>query len=158
MPDEQAGEASGQDGAPVAEGIRETDIVFDCPHCEKSLAIDFRGAGLMITCPDCGNRIQVPIPDGMDVSDLDSSQEDQRVRVIHLREALADAQRLILELQDQVSRLQQRAAKLEAAQAESKSDAQKIIDEVARVRRGQDEINMAAERMAELAKRMTQDV
>ncbi len=28
--------------------IRESDIVFDCPHCGKSLAIDFRGAGQVV--------------------------------------------------------------------------------------------------------------
>ena len=37
-----------------------TDIVFDCPHCGKSLAIDARGAGLMINCPECEQDVQVP--------------------------------------------------------------------------------------------------
>ena len=37
-----------------------TDIVFDCPHCGKSLAIDARGAGLMINCPECQLDVQVP--------------------------------------------------------------------------------------------------
>ena len=36
------------------------DIVFDCPHCGKSLAIDTRGAGLMINCPECEQDVQVP--------------------------------------------------------------------------------------------------
>lgn len=36
------------------------DIVFDCPHCGKSLAIDTRGAGLMINCPECQLDVQVP--------------------------------------------------------------------------------------------------
>jgi uncharacterized Zn finger protein (UPF0148 family) len=36
------------------------DIVFDCPHCGKSLAIDTRGAGLMINCPECQQDVQVP--------------------------------------------------------------------------------------------------
>ena len=30
--------------------IRDTDIVFDCPHCGKNLVIDYRGAGLQINC------------------------------------------------------------------------------------------------------------
>ena len=59
--------------------IRSSDIVFDCPFCQKSLAIDCRGVGLTITCPDCDNRIQVPIPDGMDMSDIDSSGADYSV-------------------------------------------------------------------------------
>jgi transcription elongation factor Elf1 len=40
--------------------VANNDIVFDCPHCGKSLAIDPRGAGLIITCPDCSQPVQVP--------------------------------------------------------------------------------------------------
>lgn len=47
------------------------DIIFECEHCDKSLAIDYHGAGLTIQCPDCGKDIQVPIPDGMELSDID---------------------------------------------------------------------------------------
>ena len=47
------------------------DIVFECEYCSKSLAIDYHGAGLTIQCPDCGKDIQVPIPDGVDISDID---------------------------------------------------------------------------------------
>ncbi|MDD2237720.1 MAG: hypothetical protein PHP44_10325 [Kiritimatiellae bacterium] len=43
--------------------FQEGDIIFDCPECGKSLAIDPRGIGLMITCPDCESRIQVPFPE-----------------------------------------------------------------------------------------------
>ena len=51
--------------------IRDTDIVFDCPHCGKNLVIDYRGAGLPINCGGCGEQILVPIPDGMELNDLD---------------------------------------------------------------------------------------
>ena len=51
--------------------IRDTDIVFDCPHCGKSLVIDYRGAGLQIACSECGESVLVPIPDGMELTDLD---------------------------------------------------------------------------------------
>ena len=51
--------------------IRDTDIVFDCPHCGKSLVIDYRGAGLQISCSECGETVLVPIPDGMELNDLD---------------------------------------------------------------------------------------
>ena len=51
--------------------IRDTDIVFDCPHCGKSLVIDYRGAGLQINCTECGEPVLVPIPDGMELTDLD---------------------------------------------------------------------------------------
>ena len=51
--------------------IRDTDIVFDCPHCGKNLVIDYRGAGLQINCSECGESVLVPIPDGMKIDDLD---------------------------------------------------------------------------------------
>ena len=51
--------------------IRDTDIVFDCPHCGHNLAIDYRGAGLQINCVQCGETVLVPIPDGMKIDDLD---------------------------------------------------------------------------------------
>lgn len=36
------------------------DIIFECPECGKSLAIDKRAAGMMVRCPECGVQIQVP--------------------------------------------------------------------------------------------------
>jgi predicted RNA-binding Zn-ribbon protein involved in translation (DUF1610 family) len=51
--------------------INDTDIVFDCPHCGHNLCIDYRGAGLQISCSECGEPVLVPIPDGMKIDDLD---------------------------------------------------------------------------------------
>ena len=59
----------GADGQDVQ--IQDTDIVFDCPHCGHNLCIDYRGAGLQITCSECEEPVLVPIPDGMKISDLD---------------------------------------------------------------------------------------
>lgn len=44
----------------IPPGFTEHDILFECPKCGKSLGIDERGAGLIVTCPDCGQRMQVP--------------------------------------------------------------------------------------------------
>ena len=43
-----------------------TDILFNCPFCGKSLAIDVKGAGMLVTCTDCRQSIQVPIPQSTD--------------------------------------------------------------------------------------------
>lgn len=51
--------------------IGENDVSFECPQCGKSLSIDYRGAGLMIRCPVCREEIQVPIPEGVDIADID---------------------------------------------------------------------------------------
>lgn len=36
------------------------DIIFNCPYCTKSLAIDERGAGARVKCVDCGKAVVVP--------------------------------------------------------------------------------------------------
>lgn len=99
--------------------IRDSDIVFDCPCCDKSLAIDCRGAGLTITCPDCGNKIQVPIPENMEVSDIDSSDEDKAVRIIHMREVIASTQTRIMELESELRDVTLRRDALEAIRTEN---------------------------------------
>lgn len=38
----------------------ENDLLFSCPHCEKSMAIELRGMGLTIQCPDCHGLVKVP--------------------------------------------------------------------------------------------------
>ena len=50
----------------------ENDIVFECKYCGKSLMIDYHGAGLIVQCPECKKDIQVPIPKGLELSDLNS--------------------------------------------------------------------------------------
>ena len=65
------GAAVPSEGEPPETEIRDTDIVFDCPHCGHNLAIDYRGAGLQINCVNCGESVLVPIPDGMKIDDLD---------------------------------------------------------------------------------------
>ena len=99
--------------------IRDTDIVFDCPFCSKSLAIDCRGAGLVIACPDCGNKVQVPIPEGMEIYDLDGADEDQEVRIIHMREVLTESQNRIRQLEADLEDLRARRELLEQLRTEN---------------------------------------
>ena len=44
----------------ISADVQPGDIVFECPNCGKSLAIDARGAGMLVTCTDCHAEIQVP--------------------------------------------------------------------------------------------------
>jgi DNA-directed RNA polymerase subunit RPC12/RpoP len=37
------------------------DMTFRCKLCGQRMVIDMAGAGLIITCPGCGARIQVPM-------------------------------------------------------------------------------------------------
>jgi len=99
--------------------IKETDIVFDCPHCGKSLAIDYRGAGLTINCSDCAKDVQVPIPEGMEIEDIDSTSEEQEVRIMHLRKSLTAAQERVARLEGAVEELTSRRETLEKGRSEN---------------------------------------
>ncbi len=131
--------------------IRETDIVFDCPNCGKSLAIDYRGAGLNIECTDCGEEVTVPIPEGMELSDLDSTPEEQEVRILNLRKLLADSEARGAELASALKEAQARCRELEDRLAKADAAASHIGERVAVVRRAQAEIYRALEEIGEAA-------
>ena len=38
------------------------DVLFECPACTKSLAIDEAAVGMMIECPQCQTNVIVPGP------------------------------------------------------------------------------------------------
>ena len=54
-----------------SDDVRATDIVFNCPHCEHSLAIDREFAGITLPCPECQNDIIVPLDDLLAKADPD---------------------------------------------------------------------------------------
>ncbi|TAN35551.1 MAG: hypothetical protein EPN23_11010 [Verrucomicrobia bacterium] len=74
--------------------IQTNDIVFECPNCGKSLAIEARGAGMEITCPDCQNTIPVPAPDATntDIAELVSELEAARAEIAFLEKNQAELQ------------------------------------------------------------------
>lgn len=86
--------------------IPESDIQFDCPHCGKHLSIDPKGAGLVIVCPYCNNKVTVPIPDGLDIEDLDASPEELSFRLRTSKAIIAKLQQQVVELQQQIEELQ----------------------------------------------------
>jgi len=122
------------DGRGESSEIRDTDIVFDCPNCGKSLAIDYRGAGLTIPCTDCGKHVQVPIPEGMEISDIDSTGEDQENLILNLRKSIAAAERRIVELENRVDELEQRRLFLEKSRADNIMRFGVVMDKASQVR------------------------
>ena len=85
--------------------IRDTDIVFDCPHCGHNLAIDYRGAGLQINCVKCGESVLVPIPDGMKIDDLDLDPGELHKQLFAARRNLHKAEERVNELEQRLARV-----------------------------------------------------
>jgi predicted RNA-binding Zn-ribbon protein involved in translation (DUF1610 family) len=79
-----------------ATDVQPTDIIFECPQCGKSLAIDPRGIGLVISCPDCQTQVEVPAPrlDPAELSDEDTGGDElgvdlaERIRLLERFHAL----------------------------------------------------------------------
>ena len=98
--------------------IRDTDIVFDCPHCGKNLVIDYRGAGLQINCSECGEPVLVPIPDGMELSDLDLDPGEILKQLFATRRNFQKAELKIQSLKAKLVQLQETLGVMQEVVAE----------------------------------------
>lgn len=106
----------------VEEGdIRDTDIVFDCPHCGKNLVIDYRGAGLQINCSECGEPVLVPIPDGMELNDLDLDSGEILKQLFATRRNYQKAELRIQALKARLVQLQEALGVMQEVVAEGLS-------------------------------------
>ena len=101
--------------------IRDTDIVFDCPHCGKSLVIDYRGAGLQINCSECGESVLVPIPDGMELNDLDLDPGEILKQLFATRRNYQKAEMKIQALKQRLVQLQETLGVMQEVVAEGLS-------------------------------------
>lgn len=131
--------------------IKETDIVFDCPYCGKSLAIDYRGAGLTIPCTDCGKSVVVPIPEGMHLADIDTNVEEQEGLIINLRKSLAAAEFRIQQLEAEIKDLAGKRDALEKIRSNNMYQFGAILEKVGVLQRAQEEILSALGKIAEIA-------
>ena len=101
--------------------IRDTDIVFDCPHCGKNLVIDYRGAGLQINCSECGESVLLPIPDGMELHDLDLDPGEILKQLFATRRNYQKAELEIRSLQARLVQLQETLGVMQEVIAEGLS-------------------------------------
>ena len=108
---------------PPSEGaeIRDTDIMFDCPECGKSLVIDYRGAGLQIECSTCGAKVLVPIPEGMELSDLDLDPGEILKQLFATRKNFQKAELEIQSLKARLVQLQETLGVMQQVIAEGLS-------------------------------------
>ena len=87
----------------------ENDIIFECPFCSKSMAIDKRGMGLTINCPDCNGLVRVPT-----ISEETSEAPDSvNMPVEGLADALDESRSEIDDLRDKIDSLNELREKLQ---------------------------------------------
>ena len=118
------------------ESVEESaDIIFDCPHCGKSLEIDARGAGLMITCPDCQNEVAVPIPEESVVEETvveppPANMESALAKIQALTSTVASSQAKIGRLVESLEEVRGRRGYLEKLRTENMSRFDRIAGEL----------------------------
>ncbi len=77
----------------VREEIVVNEIFFNCPKCGKSLSIDARGEGCVVSCPDCQTEVRVPTAgEAAQVTSSTLGELRERLEVVE-RLRLADKER-----------------------------------------------------------------
>ena len=92
--------------------IPPNDITFDCPHCGRNHSIDPRGAGLVVNCIECGEPVTVPIPEGLEIDDIDAAPEELNAQLVNTRQKLHRAESRIFALEEMVRTLKVSETKL----------------------------------------------
>jgi transcription elongation factor Elf1 len=127
------------------EPLEEADIVFDCPHCGKSLEIDARGAGMVIVCPDCNNNVQVPVPEQSEVESVTVSQpavslEAAMAQIQSLTATVTASQAKIERLVESLEEVRDRRAYLEKLRIENIARFDRIAGEMTVIQSALDRI------------------
>ncbi len=130
--------------------ISESDIVFNCPHCGHSLVIDYRGAGLIINCTECGEQVDVPIPEGMQLEDLDQSPEDQEAQIGNLRRMLAKSEDRAAGLVTELASIREERAKADTACEVLESRLEKARNTLAEILKSQEELTSRLQSLLEI--------
>lgn len=117
----------------------DNDIIFECPFCGKSMAIDKRGMGLTITCPDCGGLVRVPT-----ISEETSKSPDSVNMPI---EGLAGA---LHESRDEVRDLRERVEELNVLREKLETQTQVQEEKLGELRREFSKIQAALDRVSML--------
>lgn len=147
----QPDEATGTEDNELSETeIRPTDIVFNCPHCGHGLCIDFRGAGLLTSCTECAKEVLVPIPEGMDVGDLDLNADQTLGQLFYTRRALARTEQRVAELEEIVSSLKDRRSNMEKTRMTTLHHCAELTSMCQSIQRNQTEIAAVLNRMLDI--------
>lgn len=124
--------------------ITENDIVFECPHCTKSMAIDKRGSGLTISCPDCAELVRVPyLPGEEPEEDEDGEASEKTVEGLSDRLKLSESK--ITQLATNMSDLTEQRRELERLRKEQQDLLKKMRTEFMAIQSSLDRVSFALE-------------
>ena len=135
------------------------DIIFNCSVCGKSLVINALGAGLAITCPDCGAEQQVPQPDnvkGANAADAPDAVTEAEHELPEISDVLANAREQINMLKSENEELQFRRRFLEKRHALCSQSLQSFRREIAAIRTAMDKMDDILKTMEDPSARDTQ--
>jgi hypothetical protein len=144
-----------------------TDIVFNCGACGKSLVINALGAGLAITCPDCGAELQVPLSSdpnaansAIDPNAATAATDNQKVEneLADISDVLADAREQISALTLENDELHFRRRFLEKRYACASQSLQALRREFITIRNAMDRTEAILKTMEELPANDTQKI
>ena len=85
--------------------------------------IDYRGAGLQISCSECGETVLVPIPDGMELNDLDLDPGEILKQLFATRRNYQKAELKVQELKARLVQMQETLGVLQDVVAEGIANA-----------------------------------
>lgn len=118
------------------------DILFDCPHCAKSLAIDPRGAGLTVPCPQCAQPVQVPVPTDAkaETTTVEIPDDDREMKIAELADALEKSHAKIERLVESLEEVRERRKFLEKARVDNMDRFDRVSRELAVIQSAIDRI------------------
>lgn len=110
------------DVQPTTDEFTDDDLIFECPFCSKSMAIDKRGMGLTIHCPECDGLVKVPTVSesaeetphtvSMPVEGLADALEQHRTELETLKEKLSSVEQIRNQLEQQTTEHEQKLTQL----------------------------------------------
>jgi len=118
--------------------FNEDDIFFDCPHCGKSMAIDKRGMGMTVQCPDCGGLVKVPTLTEAEAEDGDNVGLPAEA----MEEALEESRHRVKSLAVEIESLRKAKDSLESLYRRQEMHVKELRGEFANIQSALDHISL----------------
>jgi septal ring factor EnvC (AmiA/AmiB activator) len=116
------------------------DIIFECPFCSKSMAIDKRGMGLTINCPQCSGMVRVPTIS--ESTETGGQPFSVNMPVEGLADALDESRYEIEALRSKIQELETLRSKFEQQSTEQENKLTALRREFGNIQSALDQVSM----------------